>query len=73
LQLSITPVDANFRNEVKEEDESVNQTMFIWLIGSLRYLCQSRPDISHSVGIVNRFMSNPLKTHFLAAKKILRS
>jgi hypothetical protein len=46
--------------------------MFKRLIGSLRYLCQSRPDISYSVEIVSRFMSNPLKTHLLAAKKILR-
>jgi len=69
---SITPADANIRNEVTEEDEGVDPTMFRMLIGSLRYLCQTRPDISYSVGIVSRFMSNPHKTHFLAAKKILR-
>jgi len=69
---SITPSDANIRNEVKEDDESIDPTMFRRLVGSLRYLCQSRLDISYSVGTVSRFMSNPLKTHFLATKKILR-
>jgi hypothetical protein len=69
---SITLADSNIRNEVIEEDEYVDPTMFRSLIGSLRYLCQSRPYISYSVGIVSRYMSNPSKTHFLAAKKILR-
>jgi len=65
---AITPSDANIINKVKEDDESIDPTMFKRLIGSLRYLCQSKPYICYSVGIVSRFMSNPLKTHFLAAK-----
>jgi len=69
---SATHAYANIRNEVKEVDEGVDPTMFRRLIGSLRYLCQSILDISYSVGIVSRFTSNPLKTHFLAAQKILR-
>lgn len=69
---TITHADANIIYEVKEEDEGVDPTMFRRLIGSLRYLCQSRPGISYLVGIVSRFMSNPLKTNFLSAKKILR-
>jgi len=69
---AITPADANIKIEVKEDDESIDPTMFRRLIGSLRYLCQSRPAISYSIGIVSRFMSNPLKTHLLAAKKIIR-
>lgn len=57
---------------MKEKEESVDPTLFMRLIGSLRYLCQSRPDIRYSVEMVSRFMSNPLKTHFLAVKRILR-
>jgi hypothetical protein len=60
---SITPSDANIKNEITEEDEGVDSTMFRRLIGSLRYLCQSKPDINYSVEIVSRFMSNPYKTH----------
>ncbi|XP_039687863.1 secreted RxLR effector protein 161-like [Medicago truncatula] len=69
---SITLAYANNINEVKEEDKGVDPTILRRLIGLLRYLCQSRLDISYSVGIVSKFMSNPLKTHFLAAKKIIR-
>ncbi|GAU46965.1 hypothetical protein TSUD_143070 [Trifolium subterraneum] len=58
--------------EVEESSETVDSTMFRQLLGSLRYLCQTRPDIIYAVGYVSRFMSNPLKSHLLAAKRILR-
>ena len=56
---AVSPSDANIRNEGKGEDEGVNPTLFKRLIGSFRYLCQSRPDISFSVEIVSSFMTNP--------------
>jgi hypothetical protein len=43
-----------------EEDGSggnMDPTMFRQLIGSLRYLCQSRSDINYAVGYVRRFMN----------------
>jgi len=30
------------------------------LIGSLRYICNSKPDINYGVGLVSRFMTNPI-------------
>ena len=43
------------------------------LIGELLYLAHSsRPDISYSVGVLSRFMENPGKKHWEAAKRILR-
>jgi hypothetical protein len=43
------------------------------LIGSLIYLAvNTRPDISHAVGILSRFMSCPTDTHWEAGKHILR-
>jgi hypothetical protein len=68
---AITPSDTNFRGEGIENEESIDPTLYRQLIGSLRYLCQSRPDISLFVGLVSRFMSQPMKSHFLAAKRIL--
>ncbi|WJX45884.1 hypothetical protein P8452_32732 [Trifolium repens] len=52
--------------------EAVDSTMFRQLVETLRYLCQSRPNISYVVGYISRFMSKPLKSHFLATKRILR-
>ncbi|CAA7051374.1 unnamed protein product [Microthlaspi erraticum] len=43
------------------------------LVGSLMYaqVC-TRPDISHAVGMLGRFQSNPGLAHWKAAKKVLR-
>jgi len=42
------------------------------MIGSLLYLCASRPDIMFSVGMCARFQSAPKESHFVAVKRILR-
>jgi len=42
------------------------------MVGSLRYLCNSRPDICFAVGVISRYMHHPRKVHLLAAKRVLR-
>jgi hypothetical protein len=42
------------------------------MIGSLLYLCTSRPNITLSVCIYARFQSDPKECHFVAVKRILR-
>uniref|UniRef100_A0A8I7BEB6 Integrase catalytic domain-containing protein n=1 Tax=Hordeum vulgare subsp. vulgare TaxID=112509 RepID=A0A8I7BEB6_HORVV len=42
------------------------------MIGSLLYLCASRPDIMLSVGICARFQASPSESHHTAVKHILR-
>ncbi|GAU17358.1 hypothetical protein TSUD_232340 [Trifolium subterraneum] len=69
---AVIPADTRLKLEVNGSSETVDSTMFRQLIGSLRYLCQTRPDISYAVCYVSRFMSKPLKSHLLAAKRILR-
>ncbi|GAU38465.1 hypothetical protein TSUD_151880 [Trifolium subterraneum] len=69
---SVIPANTRLKLEVDGSSETVESTMVSQLIGSLRYLCQTRPDISYAVGYVSRFMSKPLKPHLLAAKRILR-
>jgi hypothetical protein len=50
----------------------VNATEYRGLVGSLRYLVHTRPDISFAVGYVSRFMEAPTTEHLAAVKKILR-
>ncbi|GAU42392.1 hypothetical protein TSUD_296900 [Trifolium subterraneum] len=69
---AVIPADTRLKLEIDGSSETVDSTMFRQLLGSLRYLCQTRPDISYVVGYVSRFMSKPLKSHLLAAKRILR-
>jgi hypothetical protein len=40
--------------------EEVNSTHYQQLIGSLRYLVHTRPDIAFAVGYMSRFMERPM-------------
>jgi hypothetical protein len=42
------------------------------IVGSLRYLVNSRPDLAFSVGMVSRFMESPNFEHWVAIKRIIR-
>ena len=52
--------------------EQVEGSKYRSLVGSLRYLTCTRPDISLSVGVLSRFMEEPVHTHWKALKRILR-
>jgi hypothetical protein len=56
----------------REEDEVVRPTEYRSLIGSLRYLVNTRPDLAFSVGVVSRYMEAPSQAHWGAVKHILR-
>lgn len=66
------PMDPKEQITRDEKGEAVNSTMFKSMIGGLRYLVHTRPDIAYSVGIVSRHMERPTKLHFNAVKRILR-
>ena len=60
---------------LKSEGEPLDKTKFGYseLIGSLLYLTVcTRPDIAFSVGALTRYMANPKKPHWEAAKNVLR-
>ena len=68
-----TPMECGVKLSKEEEGvQKVDQTLFRSLVGSLRYLTCTRPDILFSVGVVSRYMENPFETHMKAAKRILR-
>jgi len=41
------------------------------IIGGLRYLTHTRPDITFAVGYVSRLMEDPRKDHWTAVKRLL--
>jgi hypothetical protein len=51
---------------------SVDATEYRSQIGSLRYLCNSRPDLGYPVGYLSRFMEAPRQEHLAAVKRVLR-
>ncbi|KOM27543.1 hypothetical protein LR48_Vigan437s000300 [Vigna angularis] len=67
-----TPMECGIKLSKDEEGEKVDPTLYKSLVGSLRYLTCTRPDILYAVGVVSRYMEAPTTTHFKSAKRILR-
>ncbi|KAL5794737.1 hypothetical protein ACOSP7_003331 [Xanthoceras sorbifolium] len=67
-----TPVEYEIKLSKHDKGESIDPTFLKSLVGSLRNLTCTRPDILHAVGLVSRYMEDPTTTHFKAAKRILR-
>jgi hypothetical protein len=55
-----------------EKGTGIDQTRFRSIVGSLRYLVITRPDLSFSVGLVSRFMEDPSKEHWSTVTRIIR-
>jgi hypothetical protein len=66
------PMEPGLKLSKKDEGPDVDATEFRRLVGSLRYLTHSRPDLTFSVGYVSRFMQSPKQIHMQAVKQILR-
>lgn len=66
-----TPMECRLKLKKDDEAKLVDASLYRTVIGSLRYLVHTRPDITHAVGIVSRFMEKPTVTHWTAVKQIL--
>ena len=67
-----TPMSTNGHLDLNNEGKSVDQKVYRSMIGSLLYLCASRPDIMLSVCMCARFQAAPKECHLVAVKIILR-
>jgi hypothetical protein len=57
----------------KESDQpGVDQTEYMSIVGCLRYLVNTRPNIAFAVGYVSRFLENPKEDHTTVVKHIVR-
>lgn len=74
--LSCNPVKNPMETKVvlskDEKGKQVNETQYRSLVGGLRYLVHTRPDIAYAVGVVSRYMERPTVLHYNAVKRILR-
>jgi hypothetical protein len=66
------PMENRLKLSKKDQSQPVDKTKYRSVIGSLRYLVNTRPDIAFTVGIVSRYMEDPRATHWAAVKQILR-
>ncbi|GJU29755.1 RNA-directed DNA polymerase, eukaryota [Tanacetum coccineum] len=67
-----TPMSTETKLTRDEESESVDNTKYRGMIGSLLYLTASRPDIMFSVCLCARFQEDPKTSHLEAVKRIFR-
>jgi hypothetical protein len=66
-----TPMEV--RLKLKKDDEAkMDATEYRSVIGCLRYLVNTRPDIAQAVGVASRFMESPSQQHWGMVKQILR-
>ena len=71
---SYNPVSTPVENRVefrKSKVGNVDPTYFKSLVGSLRYLTCTRPNILYRVGLISRYMETLDQSHLNAAKRIL--
>jgi hypothetical protein len=66
------PMQVKTKLSKESNSPQVNATEYRSLIGSLRYLVNTRPDLAFSVGYMSRFMEEPHEEHLAAVKQILR-
>jgi hypothetical protein len=67
-----TPMGTNGHLDLDTGGKSIDQKVYRSMIGSLLYLCASRPDVMLSVCMCARFQSNPKEVHLRAVKRIMR-
>lgn len=65
-------VKLNLKLEKHADESKVDVTLFKQIVGSPRYVCNSRPDIGFSVGLGRIYMDEPNVSHMKAARRILR-
>ena len=67
-----TPIPTKCQLDIDPNGKAVDQKVYRSMIGSLLYLCASRPDIMLSVCMCARFQAAPKESHHKAVKHILR-
>jgi hypothetical protein len=66
------PMDPKVKLSKERNTPPVDATEYRSMVGSLRYLVNTRPDLAFSVEYVSRFIEMPHEEHLAAVKHILR-
>jgi hypothetical protein len=66
------PMEPRLKLSKKSANTPVDIKLYRSLVGSLRYLVHTRPDITYAVGYISRFMEAPTAEHWAAVKHLLR-
>jgi len=67
-----TPIETGIKLTKEGDGRTVDATYFKHIVGSLRYLTCTRPDICYVVGLVIRYMESLRQVHLQVVKRIMR-
>ncbi|XP_066391709.1 secreted RxLR effector protein 161-like [Miscanthus floridulus] len=67
----VTPMEEQLKLTKASTAVKVNATLYWSIVGGLRYLVHTRPDIAFAMGYVSRFMEDPREDHWAAVKRLL--
>ena len=59
----VTPMEERLKLTKDSTAAKVDATLYRSIVGGLRYLVHTRPDIAFAVGYVSRFMEDPREDH----------
>jgi len=66
-----TPMEERIKLSKQSTAAKVDATLYRSIVGGLRWLTHTRPDIAFAVGYVSRFMEDPREDHWAAVKRLL--
>jgi len=69
---SEVPMETRLKLSKLKDGEALNTTEYRSIIGSLRYIVNTRPDLAFAVGVVSRYMEVRGKEHWNAVEHTLR-
>jgi hypothetical protein len=69
---TVTLMNMKKPNETSSDSGKIDPHIYRHMIASLMYLVNIGPDIGYAVNVLSQFMSQPRKTHSIAAKHVLR-
>jgi hypothetical protein len=65
------PMEARLELSKQSTQPLVDATAYRSIVGSLRYLVNTHPDLAFTIGYVSHFLEEPQEDHLAAVKKIL--
>ncbi|GJT13560.1 ribonuclease H-like domain, reverse transcriptase, RNA-dependent DNA polymerase [Tanacetum coccineum] len=65
------PTEKDLKLSKAEDEQEVEATQYQKVVGCLRYLLHTRPDLTYSVGVVSQYMQSPRESHARAIKQII--
>ena len=67
----MTPIEFGIKLTKEGDGRTVEATYFKQIVGSLRYLTCTRPNICYAMGCVSRYMDSPRQVHLQVVKRIM--